>query len=117
VRQDYQGTRWAAENRLQVALYMIAVRELLGLEPVAGLYQPLRSAELRPRGVFLRDAGGSDRVFAGDGCEPDELEALLQDARARAVALAAQLRAGELEPRPTSCSRDGCRYPGICRSA
>ena len=32
------------------------------------------------------------------------------------VALAARLRAGSLEPCPSTCSRDGCRYPGICRA-
>ena len=36
--------------------------------------------------------------------------------RERAVALAAPLRAGELEPCPQNCSRDGCTYPAICRS-
>ena len=32
---------------------MLAVRELLGLEPVAGFYQPLRGDDLRARGVFV----------------------------------------------------------------
>ena len=32
---------------------MIAVRELLGLEPVAGFYQPLGGGDLRARGVFV----------------------------------------------------------------
>ena len=63
-RPDYQGARWRAERRLQVALYMIAVRELLGLEPVAGLYQPLTGNDLRARGVFL--AGCRGRHPAGD---------------------------------------------------
>ena len=35
---------------------MLAVRDLLGLEPVAGLYQPLRGDDLRARGVFLGEA-------------------------------------------------------------
>ena len=45
--RDYKGRsvvgggKWADELQLQVALYLLAVRELLGLEPVAGLYQPL----------------------------------------------------------------------------
>ena len=34
---------------------------------------------------------------------------MLDDAAARAVALAARLRAGELTPCPQTCSRDGCR--------
>ncbi len=55
VRQQFGQGRWASEGKLQVALYMLAVRELLGLEPVAGLYQPLRADDLRPRGVALRE--------------------------------------------------------------
>ncbi len=53
-RPEQQGARWQADRQLQVALYMLAVRELLGLEPVGGLYQPLGGGDLRPRGVFLR---------------------------------------------------------------
>jgi RecB family exonuclease len=114
-RPEQQGARWSTDRRLQVALYMIAVRELLGLDPVAGLYQPLGGADLRPRGVFLKGAPIGSRVLANDGRDRQELEAVLEDARARAVSLAARLRSGVLEPCPETCSRDGCRYPGICR--
>jgi ATP-dependent helicase/DNAse subunit B len=115
-RPDYQGARWRAERRLQVALYMLAVRELMGLEPVAGLYQPLTGADLRARGVFLEDAQPGTRLVATDARDRDQLDDELEDARARALALAARLRAGELTPNPSTCSRDGCRFPGICRS-
>ena len=45
--RDYKGATappgagWAEGGALQVALYMLAARELLGLEPVGGLYQAL----------------------------------------------------------------------------
>jgi RecB family exonuclease len=116
VRPEHQGARWATDRRLQVALYMIAVRQLLGLEPVAGFYQPLGGGDLRARGVFLKDAPPGERLVGNDGRDPDELEELLDQARARALALAARLRAGSLEPCPATCSRDGCSYPGICRA-
>jgi ATP-dependent helicase/DNAse subunit B len=115
-RPEHQGARWAADRQLQVALYMIAVRELLGLEPVAGFYQPLGGGDLRARGVFLKDATPGERLVGNDGRDPDELEELLDQARGRALALAARLRAGSLEPCPATCSRDGCSYPGICRA-
>jgi hypothetical protein len=41
---------------------------------------------------------------------------MLAGAADRAVTLAAALRAGQLEPCPQNCSRDGCKYPAICRS-
>ena len=115
-RPEYQGARWALDRQLQVALYMLVVRERLGLEPVAGFYQPLGGGDLRARGVFLEDSGVGGSVVTNDARDETELNELLDDARARSIALAARLRAGELEPCPTHCSRDGCRYPGICRA-
>jgi len=116
-KQDgWAGARWRTDRQLRVALYMLAVRRLMGLEPVAGLYQPLGGGDLRPRGIFLRDVPVGQRLVATDAREEAELEAELQDAASRAVALARRLRAGELEPCPQTCSRDGCAYPGICRS-
>jgi ATP-dependent helicase/DNAse subunit B len=116
-RPDWPGARWAEDRRLQVALYMLVVRELLELEPVAGVYQPLSGGDLRARGVFLSGDSQLASGFVGnDGREPEELESELRDAQARAVELASQLRAGRLTPCPENCSRDGCAYPGICRS-
>jgi ATP-dependent exoDNAse (exonuclease V) beta subunit len=115
-RTEHQGGRWSGDRRLQVALYMLAVRDLLGLEPVAGLYQPLGGRDLRARGVYLDGAPVGGELVANDGRDPEALAAELEDASARAVALAARLRAGELTPCPETCSRDGCRYPGICRA-
>jgi RecB family exonuclease len=115
-RPDFQIARWQSERRLQVALYMLAVRELLGVEPIAGLYQPLTGNDLRARGVYVQDAEAGTRLFSTDARSEDELREILEDASARAVALAARLREGQLTPCPQTCSRDGCRFPGICRS-
>ncbi|MBV8990197.1 MAG: exodeoxyribonuclease V subunit gamma [Solirubrobacterales bacterium] len=114
-RPEHQGAHWRADRQLQVALYMLAVRELLDLDPVAGLYQPLGGADLRARGVFLEGADVGARVVAGDARPREDLDGELVDAAARAIALAGRLRAGELVPTPETCSRDGCRFPGICR--
>ncbi len=115
-RPEHQGARWATDRQLQVALYMIAVRELLGLEPVEGVYQPLGGGDLRARGVFLAGAAPGRSLVANDGRDPEQLDELLDEARDRALGLAARLRAGSLEPCPATCSRDGCSYPGICRA-
>jgi ATP-dependent helicase/DNAse subunit B len=115
-RQDWPAARWSADSRLQVALYMVVVRELLGLEPVGGFYQPLRGDNLRARGIYLRDSDVGAGVSGTDARNAEELEAELDSAVARAVELALALRAGELRPCPQTCSRNGCSYPGICRS-
>jgi len=116
VRPEYQGSRWRQDRRLQVALYMLVVRELLGREPVAGFYQPLRGEDLRARGLYLGGVDVGFSVFSGDGREPEELAGELDDAAGRATTLAAALRAGGLTPCPQNCSREGCAYPSICRS-
>jgi ATP-dependent helicase/DNAse subunit B len=116
VRTEYQGGRWSSERRLQVALYMLAVRELLGLDPVAGLYQPLGGRDLRARGVFLDGEPIGGELVGTDGRDREELEAGLGDAAARAISLAARLRRGDVTPCPETCSREGCAYPGICRA-
>jgi hypothetical protein len=92
------------------------VRELLGLEPVAGVYQPLGGPDLRARGVFVKDAAVGNGMLDTDSREAEELDAELADAAERAVALATRLRSGDLTPCPETCSRNGCAYPGICRS-
>jgi ATP-dependent exoDNAse (exonuclease V) beta subunit len=116
VRTEYQAGKWSSEQRLQVALYMLSVRELLGLDPVAGLYQPLGGRDLRARGVFLEAEPVGAELFENDGRNRASLDAELADAAARAVALAAKLRTGDVTPCPETCSRAGCAYPGICRS-
>ena len=40
-KNGYPVARWEQDNRLQAAVYMLAVREKLGLEPVGGVYVPL----------------------------------------------------------------------------
>jgi ATP-dependent helicase/DNAse subunit B len=115
-RQAWSAARWSEDRQLQVALYMLVVRELTDAEPVAGFYQPLRGEDLRARGVFVKGTAIGPGVVATDGRAAEELDEMLADAAQRAVALAASLRAGELEPCPQNCSRDGCMYPAICRS-
>jgi ATP-dependent helicase/DNAse subunit B len=115
-RPEWAGDRWSTDGSLQVALYMLAVRDLLGLDTVAGLYQPLSGSDLRARGVFLEGAPVGGGLFDRDQRDPTELAAELESARERAIELAARLRSGELIPRPDTCSRNGCLYPGICRA-
>jgi ATP-dependent helicase/DNAse subunit B len=114
-RDAHRGARWEADRQLQVALYMLAVRRLLGLEPVAGFYQPLGGEKLAGRGVFVNDEPVGGGVVPTDGRSAEDFEQALRDAEERAVALAGRLRAGELTPCPETCSRNGCAFPGICR--
>ena len=108
------GARWAQDGRLQAALYALAARELLGLEPAGALYQPLGRSDRRPRGLVR--AGTPGRYVNGDVVEPEALEAALGEAREVALGAARAMRAGEIRPCPSRCSPNGCAYPGICRA-
>jgi RecB family exonuclease len=115
-QQGWAAASWTSERQLQVALYMLVVRDLLGVTPVAGFYQPLRGDDLRARGVFVKGTAVGTGVVGTDARDSEGLDELLAGAAERAVALAASLRAGELNPCPQTCTRDGCAYPAICRS-
>jgi len=79
-RPEQAAARWSSDRRLQVALYMIGVRQLLGLDAIAGFYQPLRGPDLRPRGVFLQGEPVGTRAIATDARERQPLEELLVQA-------------------------------------
>jgi ATP-dependent helicase/DNAse subunit B len=119
---DYKGrnappaAKWTEQGNVQVALYMRAVEELLGLEAAGGFYQPLSGGDLRARGVLDGDSGVEIECVRGEQREHEEVRELLEEAVATARAAAAQAGRGELEPRPRTCAyRGGCMYPTICR--
>lgn len=120
---DYKGAtataraKWTSEGRLQLALYLLALPELLGVRVDGGLYQPLSGTDPRPRGLLREGADPGLSVVAADRAPDDEFAAALEDARAAARTAVAELRAGRLQPRPATCGwRDGgCSYPSICR--
>jgi RecB family exonuclease len=110
--------RWAVDDQLQVALYMLAVRELQRRETVGGIYQPLRDTDMRARGIVRDDVDTGTLVHERDRRTGEELDEALTAASARACELAARLLAGELVPTPETCTpQGGCAHPGICRVA
>ena len=109
------GEKWLTRRSVQVAIYMRAVRDLLGLEVAGGFYQPVTGEDLRARGAV---AQGTDvPAMKGDRYEPEELDALVEETLALAREAAAQAVSGRLEARPLTCSASGqgCMYPSICR--
>ena len=90
------------------------MREHLGLEPVAGLYQPLAGRKLAARGLVRAGAPGS--YTRTDVVDDAAFDAALEEARELAARTAADLHAGRLRPCPERCSSRGCRYPAICRA-
>jgi ATP-dependent helicase/DNAse subunit B len=120
---DYKGrvappaAKWGARTgNVQVALYMRAVEQLLGLRAVGGFYQPLAGGDLRARGVLDEDGGVEIECVRGERREHAEMREILDGAIAAAREAAAQAGRGELRARPRTCAyRGGCSYPTICR--
>ena len=119
---DYKGksappaAKWLAENKFQLAVYALAARELLGLEPVGALYQPLGAEKLVPRGAILDDADVERTTVRTDRLPREQFAELIDEAVDMALAAAREAREGALEPRPDTCAyRGGCAYPTICR--
>jgi ATP-dependent helicase/DNAse subunit B len=117
-RKGYPVARWEQDRRMQAALYMLAVRELLGLEPAAGVYVPLADRKGQPRGLLLDEVAGE----LGHGyAKPDRKSAAevrdeLESARDRVREIAGRIRSGDVRPCPDTCAwNGGCSYPSICR--
>jgi ATP-dependent helicase/DNAse subunit B len=118
-RSAYPVAEWQEKHRLQAAVYMIAVRELMGLQPAGGVYVPLAGTERRPRGMLsndVRDELGSD-FYDNDFRDQAEFDEQLDRARETVCELVGRMRAGDVHPCPGTCrwSTAGCQHPTICR--
>jgi ATP-dependent helicase/DNAse subunit B len=104
------------EAKLQLQLYLIAVAELWGEEPVGGLYHPLRgTSSRRPRGVVLDEAVnelGGYGLARTDVVDREGFEEMLDDARRRAGEIVARMRRGDIRRDPGP--RRGLRSHGVC---
>jgi ATP-dependent helicase/DNAse subunit B len=120
---DYKGrvavesARWRTTRKYQVALYLLAARDVLGLEPLGGLYQPIGGRDARARGLVLDDADPGLRTVRTDRHPREDFDAIVDGVLEDVLDAVAELREGALEPRPSTCSYNdkGCSYPTICR--
>jgi ATP-dependent helicase/DNAse subunit B len=104
------------QAKLQLQLYLVAVAELWGAEPVGGLYHPLRGTSARrPRGFVLDEASAdlsSHGLARTDVLDRDGFEELLDDARRRAGEIVARMHGGDIRRDPGP--RQGLRGHGVC---
>jgi RecB family exonuclease len=102
--------------KLQLQLYLLAVAEHWGAESVGGIYHPLRGSSVRrPRGAVREDAAvdlSGYGLYDRDLVSAEEWELLLADARARAGAIVARMRGGEIRRDPGP--RRGLRGHDVC---
>jgi ATP-dependent helicase/DNAse subunit B len=114
--QDYKSGKGAhsardidRDMRLQIPLYVLALRDLVGLEPLGGIYRALAGKRVT-RGM-LRDSAREDLPgFAKDDYLDEEaFWAQVGTARERARTNAERIRAGDVRHDPKG---DGC--PSWC---
>jgi ATP-dependent helicase/DNAse subunit B len=121
--QDYKSGRTAhsaaeitQEQRLQIPLYMLVLRDLVGIEPLGGLYRPL-AGERKPRGLLRATAKEELPGFTRtDYLDDDEFFERLDGARTLAHDLGERIRDGDIthDPRGGSCPA-WCDLWTVCR--
>ncbi len=114
--QDYKSGKGAhsardidRELRLQIPLYVLALRDLVGLEPLGGVYRAL-AGRRSTRGMLRESARDDLPGFAKeDYLDEEAFWAQVETARARAAANARRIQAGDVRHDPKG---DGC--PSWC---
>jgi ATP-dependent helicase/DNAse subunit B len=120
--------KFEEEAKLQLPLYLLAVAEHWGAEPLGALYLPLKGTDAdsrRPRGVVSTDVAADlpYKLYRGDTVEPERLEEVLAESRRRAGEIVARMRTGDIRrdpgPRPGLRGHDvcpsHCTFASICR--
>ena len=122
--QDYKSGKSAhtareidSELRLQIPLYMLVLRDLVGIEPLGGLYRALSGARAA-RGLLRADAreDAVPRFAPNDYVAEEEFWSAVETARSRAHEYAQRIRAGDVrhDPKGGECPA-WCDLWTMCR--
>jgi ATP-dependent helicase/DNAse subunit B len=122
--QDYKSGKTGhsaaqieSERRLQIPLYMLVLRDLVGMEPLGGLYRPL-SGERKPRGLLRAEAreDGVPGLVKSDYVDEEEFWGQVERSRELAVGLVERIRGGDVrhDPKTGECPT-WCELWPMCR--
>jgi PD-(D/E)XK nuclease superfamily len=123
--QDYKSGRTAhsaakieSELRLQIPLYLLVLRDLIGIEPIGGLYRAL-GADRQARGLLRADAREDAVPGLYDRDYLDEASFFAQVERAQELAreFVGRIRAGDVrhDPRGGGGCHSWCELASVCR--
>jgi ATP-dependent helicase/DNAse subunit B len=99
-KSAYSARRIESELRLQIPLYMLVLRDLVGLEPLGGLYRPLAGAR-RPRGLVRgAEAETLPGYVSHDYLDEEAFWSVVESARETAAGLAERIREGDVRHDP-----------------
>jgi ATP-dependent helicase/DNAse subunit B len=121
--QDYKSGRTAHsakqiddELKLQIPLYMLVLRDLVGIEPLGGVYRALAGSR-QTRGLLHK---GAEEDLPGyqrnDYLDDAEFWSLVETARDRALGYARRIRSGDVrhDPKGGTCPT-WCDLWTMCR--
>lgn len=122
--QDYKSGRTGhsaveieKELRLQIPLYMLVLRDLVGIEPLGGLYRPL-AGERKPRGLLRLEArdDGVPGFAKNDYLDEDAFWGQVEGARELARGFAQRIQTGDVvhDPKGGDCPA-WCDLWRMCR--
>ena len=122
--QDYKSGKSAPsardidkELRLQIPLYMLVLRDLVGIEPLGGVYRPL-SGDRGPRGLLRADAkkDALPGFKKADYLDEEAFWAQVEGALETARRFAGRIREGDVvhDPNPSECP-SRCDLWTMCR--
>ena len=105
------------ELHLQIPLYMLVLRDLVGIEPLGGVYRTL-AGDARARGLLRAEAreDGLQGFMQNDYVEEDDFWGGIERAREHAVGVVERIREGDVrhDPRGGSCPT-WCELWPMCR--
>jgi len=122
--QDYKTGKRAhsaaqieQEKRLQIPLYMLVLRDLVGIEPLGGLYRPL-AGERRARGLLRVEAkeDGVPGFAKNDYLGEDAFWSQVERAQELAVEIVGRIGSGDIrhDPKGDACPT-WCELWPMCR--
>jgi PD-(D/E)XK nuclease superfamily len=122
--QDYKSGKTGhsaaqieSELKLQIPLYMLVLRDLVGVEPLGGVYRPLSGARIA-RGVLRADArdDGIPGFVKNDYLDEESFWGQVDRSRELAIGLVERIRRGDVrhDPKGGDCPT-WCEYWSMCR--
>jgi ATP-dependent helicase/DNAse subunit B len=122
--QDYKSGKTGhsasqidSELKLQIPLYMLVLRDLVGIEPLGGVYRPLSGAR-RARGLLRAEArdDGVPGFVNTDYLDEESFWAQVERSRELAIELVGRISDGDVrhDPKSGDCPT-WCQYWPMCR--
>ncbi len=111
----HSAAQLARQGKLQLPLYIMALRDLLGIEPIGGLYRAL-AGKREARGMVLAAEIGDANLNKHDRLDSEAFWQHVEDASAMAIEVVRRIRAGDVrhDPRGGRCP-SWCTYFTVCR--